>query len=170
MRGVNFPVEAKNKMAKRIVSDIMNRNVITIPAKATLREAAQTLVERGISGLPVVDEAGQLVGMLSEADILDPVKRQSALPRMGVLGFFVIPEEQLKRAYEDGLTLPVEKLMSQHVITVTPHTPITEVMRQMVVKKVNRLPVLDGTQLVGIVTREDVLRGLLETASEDSTE
>lgn len=148
-------------MKELTAQEIMTREVITVPPAATLREAAQLMAEKRISGMPVVDDAGHLVGILTEADILDPDKRHTAIPRTGAFGIFLIPEEQLRRAYDDGLALTVDKLMTRKVITVTPNTPISELMRLMVVRRINRLPVMDGDRLIGIVTREDVLRGML---------
>lgn len=148
-------------MNELTAQDIMTREVTTIPVTATLRSAAQLLAEKNISGAPVVDAEGKLTGMLTEADILDSDRREAAIPRTGAFGVYLISEALLKQTYDDGLALTVDNLMTRRVITATPHTPITELMRLMVVERVNRLPVMDGEQLIGIVTRADVLRGLL---------
>lgn len=148
-------------MADLVAQDVMTREVVTIPNTATLRDAAEIFTAKHISGAPVIEADGKVVGMVTEADILDFDRREAAIPRTGAFGVFLISEEQLKKAYDDGLALSVEKLMARKVISATPHTPLTELMRLMVTKKINRIPIVDGNRLAGIVTREDVLRGLL---------
>ncbi|MGB9881005.1 MAG: CBS domain-containing protein, partial [Anaerolineae bacterium] len=71
--------------------DVMTRDVVTIPETASLRDAVHVLVNHEISGAPVVDESGNVVGMLSEADILDERKREAALPRVALFGVSIIP-------------------------------------------------------------------------------
>lgn len=141
--------------------DIMTREVKTVAPQATLREAAELLATHGISGAPVVDESGQVVGIISESDILDEKKRYRALPRMALWGLRPIPEDFLREAYQEGLSLQVERLMSRDVITAEEETPVEELVRLMVSRRINRVPILREGQLVGIVTREDALRGLL---------
>jgi CBS domain-containing protein len=150
-------------MAARTAEDIMTREVVTIPVSATLREAARLLVDKNISGAPVADAQGKVVGVLTEGDILDEDRRTAAIPRISTLGFFLASEADLKRAYDDGLALPVEKLMTRRVLSAAPHEPITELMRLMVTRRINRIPIMDGNKLVGIVTRSDILRGLLDS-------
>jgi CBS domain-containing protein len=146
--------------------DVMTREVKTVTPQATLREAAELLATQGISGAPVVDETGRVVGVISESDILDSKKRYKALPRMALWGLRPIPEDFLREAYQEGLSLQVESLMSRNVITAEEETPLEELAHLMVSHRINRVPILREGKLVGIVTREDALRGLLASSSD----
>lgn len=156
-------------MPKLKAKDIMTKDVKTISLQSTLREAAELLASQGISGAPVLDETGQVVGILSESDILNQGKRYKALPRMALWGLRPIPEDFLREAYQEGLALRVESIMSRHVITAEEETPVEELSRLMVSRRINRIPILRGKTLVGIVTREDLLRGFLESFSGPSS-
>jgi CBS domain-containing protein len=143
------------------IAQLMTPEVITVAASATLREAATLLVEKQISGAPVVDEKGMVVGMLSESDLLNEARKRAALPRTAAFGFFVTSEETLMRLYHEGADLPVSSVMSSNVHSVTPEATTTEASRLLLSKKINRVPVLDSEgKLVGIVTREDLLKAV----------
>lgn len=143
------------------IAGIMTRPVVTILENATLREAAALLSEKQISGAPVVDAQGNLVGILSESDLLNEGRKRAALPRTAAFGVFVASEEVLQRLYHAGADLCVRSVMSTNLQTATEDTTVIEATRTMVSKKINRLPVVDseGT-LVGIVTREDLLKAV----------
>jgi len=138
----------------------MTCDVKTVPAGATLREVAEILISHNISGAPVVDDEGRLVGIISESDLLDERKRQSAIPRMALFGLFIVPEKLLKEAYQEGQTLHVRDVMSRNVLTATEDTPLEHLADLMVRRRINRIPIVREGDLIGIVTREDVLRGL----------
>lgn len=115
------------------VVDLMTARVITAMPGTELKQAAELMVRHRVSGLPVVDSLGTLVGMITEADFL----------RM-----------QVERA--DGAH--VSDLMSSPVLTVTPELPLVEAARMMLSEDVNRMPVMtaDGA-MVGIISRFDVV-------------
>jgi CBS domain-containing protein len=153
----------------KTASDIMTTPVKTVPAEATLQEAAALLMTHNISGAPVVDESGKMVGIVSEADLLSEARRRSALPHIAPFGLFVVPEDALKRIYHGGATLLVEEVMSRKVIVSPPDLPIEKVGELMTRNRVNRLPVVDEEDhLLGIITREDLLRALFHI-NEDGT-
>ena len=127
---------------ERVLSaaDIMTRRVFTLPATLSLEGAAWALAHRGVSGAPVLDDDGQLVGVLSETDLLEA--------RVG-----------------DGLarneaTL-VDDAMSPALLSVAPGDPVAEVVALMIAHRAHRVLVLgDAGELVGIITTVDVLREL----------
>ncbi|WP_395091266.1 CBS domain-containing protein [Armatimonas sp.] len=143
------------------IAGIMTRDVVTISENATLREAAALLSEKQISGAPVVDAQGNLVGILSESDLLNEGRKRAALPRTAAFGGFLASEEVLQRLYHAGADLCVRSVMSTNLQMATEETTVIEATRTMISKKINRLPVVDseGT-LVGIVTREDLLKAV----------
>jgi CBS domain-containing protein len=148
---------------KRVARDIMNPQVITIADSMDLREAAKILVEGGISGAPVVDELGHLVGVISQRDLV-----QYTLATEHEL---TVEAPFYRQPYDESLDpsrgfqieeLPadlVRDVMTPHLITVTEDTPIREVAARMVRFGVHRLIVVgEERQLRGIVTSMDVLR------------
>lgn len=148
------------------VGEIMVREVKTISPEATLQEAAEMLTLQNISGAPVVDGAGKLIGILSESDLLNETKKRAALPRVAAFGLFMAPEESLRRIYHDGATLQVQTIMTRNVVTILPDAPLGEAVQLLLSKKVNRLPVVDEEgALVGIVTREDLLKAVFRLSS-----
>ena len=143
------------------IAGIMTRPVVTILENATLREAAALLSEKQISGAPVVDAQGNLVGILSESDLLNEGRKRAALPRTAAFGVFVASEEVLQRLYHAGADLSVRSVMSTNLQTATEETTVVEATRTLISRKINRLPVVDSTgKLVGIVTREDLLKAV----------
>ena len=143
------------------VAEIMTQDVVTISEDATLREAAVLLTERHISGAPVVNALGELVGVLSESDLLNDNKKREALPRITAFGIFIASEESVRRMYHEGADLQVRTVMTSPVLTVKDDTTVAEASRLLLGKKINRLPVLDAAgKLVGILTREDILKAV----------
>jgi CBS domain-containing protein len=146
---------------EKTVGEIMTREVTTIPAGATLQEVATLLTAKSISGAPVVDETGKMVGIISESDLLSEARRRSGLPHVAAFGVFILPEETLQRIYHNGATLLASEVMTRKVVAVSPDMPISKVGDLMVKSKVNRVPVVDeNDNILGIVSREDVLRSL----------
>lgn len=140
--------------------EIMTAPVKTVPEEATLREVAELLSLQKISGAPVVDTSGKLVGVITESDLLNESKKTAALPRTAVFGFFLVPEETLRKVYHEGASLLARDVMTRDVVTAAEDTELDDLAQTMLDRKINRVPIVDGAgNMVGIVTREDVLRG-----------
>lgn len=145
----------------KTASEIMQTEVRTLSTEATLREAAELLGLWNVSGAPVVDEQGALVGVVSESDLLSEARKRAAIPRTAAFGVFLPVEDALRRIYHEGATLLVGEVMSTKLATASPDTPLDELGRMLVNRRINRIPVVDDAEkLVGIVTREDVLKAL----------
>jgi CBS domain-containing protein len=147
------------------VRDLMSADVLTTTPEAPLKEAAGLLAERRISGVPVVDESGAVVGVLSEADIL--VKAGGELPRAGVLGWLLEPDFDLRDKIG---ARTVGEAMSAPAVTITPGRLVHEAAALMISESVNRLPVVEHGRLVGILTRADVVRAFTRTDAEIADE
>jgi CBS domain-containing protein len=137
------------------VGEVMTRDVVSVTPDRPLKDVAAALVERGVSGLPVCDEDGAVVGVLSEADLL--VKQGGAPERSGGLFAWLVdtasaPDLAKLRAHTAG------EAMTAPAITVESGAPVSEAARTMVSLGVNRLPVVEDGRLVGIVTRADLVR------------
>jgi CBS domain-containing protein len=143
------------------VRDLMSVEVLTTTPEAPLKVAAALLAERRISGVPVVDGNGAVVGVLSEADIL--VKTGGALPRSGLLGWLLEPDFDL----QDKIgARTVGEAMSAPAVTITPGRQVHDAAALMIAESVNRLPVVEDGALVGILTRADVVRAFTRTDAE----
>ena len=150
----------------KTAADVMTRGVRTIPAEATLRETAEMLSIHHISGAPVVDADGRMIGIITESDLMNSPRKRAAMPHVAAFGVFLAPEETLQRIYHDGATLLAEEVMTPDPITAPPDATLRELSQIMTKRHINRIPIVEegreggGKTLVGIVTREDVLRGL----------
>ena len=140
------------------VRDIMSSPVITIGADATVEEAAQLIVDRVTSCLPVVDSQGQMVGILTHTDF---GFHRRFLPMADhlytLMGSWVSPST-LEQVAQTVSSKKVKEVMSQPVVTVQEDAPVAEVADLMLRKNINRLPVMRGKELVGIVTRHDFIK------------
>ena len=127
------------------------------------------LTIHNISGAPVVDETGKVLGIISESDLLNAAKKRAAMPHVAAFGVFLAPEETLDRVYKEGMTLLAEEVMSKRIISVPPDISLAEAGNLMLRHKINRVPVLDEAtgDLLGIVTREDILRGMFHIGEEN---
>ncbi len=145
----------------KTAADVMTKNVIAVTEDATVREAGQAMIDNGVSGLVVLNAAGALAGVVSESDLMNTGRRRNALPRTAIFGLSPVKEDVLLRAYEDGLALRVGDVMTRKVVSASPSDTLETLASILVRKRINRIPVVDGGKVVGIVTREDVLRGML---------
>jgi CBS domain-containing protein len=156
------------------VSDVMTRTVVTLSPKMTLEQAAERLVEKGISGAPVVDEQGRLVGVLSESDLLrrlktvadETVGRRYLTEPVHSLALLTFLSDRhpgtVDEVYRKLRALPVADAMTRKVETVKPTDSLETVAALMIQHDVNRIPVVDGGRIVGIVTRTDLARVLAQ--------
>jgi CBS domain-containing protein len=147
-------------MDELTAKDVMTASVYAVRAHQTLQEAAELMAVHHISGLPVVDADGKVIGMVTEADLIDEHKREAAIPRTALFGLFLIPDEATIDAYQRGMKLQVQQVMSKRVTTAREETSLHELADTMVRERINRVPILRGEHLVGIVSRGDLVRAL----------
>lgn len=134
------------------VADVMTSDVVSVGPEAPIRDVAAILVSRRISGLPVVSELGAVLGVVSEGDIL--VKERPSEPR-GALARLLHQEQSALTAKEQART--AGEAMTAPALTIAPDRPVAAAARLMVDEGINRLPVVEGDRLVGIVTRADLV-------------
>lgn len=150
---------------EQAVRDIMVKEVIAIQKDASVEELSSLLIENGISGVPVVDSKGTLVGMVTEGDLI--IKDSDLhFPRYFKLLDSIIYLESLnkfKKNLKKYLGTKVEDLMTSDVKTIKEDKPVSEAANLMIKYNINRLPVMDGKDnMVGIVTRADIVRSMIE--------
>lgn len=135
------------------LTELMTTDIITVGPDAPLKEAARRMVEAGVSGLPVTDESGTLVGIITEADFVASEAGRRAPTRAGLLRHWLKGDEM--PAHERH----VKDVMSAEVKTLSPETDHAEAARTMQREGIKRVPVVESDgRLVGIVSRGDILR------------
>ena len=142
---------------------IMTRKVISVKIDASIVDAANTMLQQHISGLPVVNESGNLVGIISEGDFLRRAEIGTERKRGGWLGLLVGPGQHATDfVHEQGRK--VGAIMTPDPLTVTEGTALEELVTIMQKNHIKRLPVIREDQLVGIVTRTNLLQAVAELA------
>lgn len=155
-------VQAKEVRAVK-VGDVMTTEVVTVPPGESLKEVARLMVERRISGVPVVDGEGRVLGVVSEADLL--VKERGVREsRGGPLAWLVDPLEVGERLKIEARV--AGEAMTSPAVTIEPHRLVASAAERMLEQGVNRLPVVVGDRLVGIVTRADLVRAFARSDAE----
>lgn len=143
-----------------LAKDIMTREVITIGEDDTVEDAIQILKDKAISGLPVVDESGKLVGVVSEGDLIYKSKKIHFPLYFSILDSYIfledpkiVKEQMLKMA-----AYKVKTLMTSDVIRAGEDESVENLATMMSEKQVNRIPIVDEQdRLIGIVTRRDII-------------
>jgi len=135
------------------VKELMTAKPATVGQTASLKQVAELMVERGISGLPVVNADGRVLGVVSEADII--LKAASRPESAGVLGRFFVPKSVDERHLA---ATTAGEAMTAPAVTIEADRSVADAARLMVEQQVNRLPVLAGGKLAGIVSRGDIVR------------
>jgi CBS domain-containing protein len=155
-------------MADKTARDIMTAEPLTVGAAVTVTEAARLMVERRIGALPVV-EGGELVGLVTEGDlIIKDIKLEYPTYIHLLDGFIMYPPSTSKFEHElkKAVAATVRDVMTADPITVQTTASVEEVATLLVDRDVSRVPVLDGAELVGIVTKSDVLRAMVGGSDE----
>lgn len=145
----------------KTVADVMTPDPFVVQPKTPLREAIRILAEKRISGMPVVDEAGKLVGVVSETDLMWQETGVDPPPYIMLLDsvIYLRNPARYEKDVHKALGQTVGELMSDKPTTVKPNQPLREAARLMHEKRVRRLPVVDDkVQVVGILTRGDIVR------------
>ncbi len=140
-------------------SDIMSTKVVTVSPTTSVRDIAALMVEKHVSGLPVLNENGTLVGMISEGDLLRRPEIGTEKPRRRWASFFAGADEQA-REFTKSHGLRAGDVMTEQVLHVAEATSLGDVVSLMEKHNIKRLPVLSDGKLVGIVSRVDLLRAL----------
>jgi len=143
------------------VKDIMTHSLVSVTPRASIRDAIARMISHQVSGMPVIDEAGKLVGMVSESDFLRRAEMHTEAPQRRwlelLLGTASTADEY---ARSHGRT--VADVMSTDVVSVGRETPLEEVVRLMEERGIKRIPVVENGEVVGIVTRADLMTALGE--------
>ena len=139
------------------VKEIMTKDVIAVSPKMPIHEAAELMVNHAISGLPVVDDAGTVVGIVSEGDLILREKPRERMPWWKV---FFGDAERLAVEYQKAHGTTVGEVMTRSLIAVSPDLPIESAALILDQHRIRRVPVVADGQLVGIMSRGDLIKVL----------
>ena len=142
---------------------IMTQHVITIGADAPIAEAVDTMLRHHVSGLPVVDADGDLIGIISEGDFIRRAEIGTQRKRGRWLSFLV-GTDRVAADFVHAHGRKVGEIMTPDPLTIWEDTPLDEIVEIMETNNVKRLPVVRGKRLVGIVTRSDFLATVADLA------
>ena len=142
------------------VGEVMQKNVVAVKKGTPYREVAKILVEKKVSGAPVIDETGKIIGVVSEKDLFRAVYPSYE-------DFYESPEshldfEELEEEAKTANDKKVEDFMSTRLITADPETPVLKIGALMVATGIHRVPVVVDGKVVGMVGRGDIYRAILK--------
>jgi len=152
----------------------MTRNVIVVHKDETLGQVAKKLVEHKISGAPVVDSEGNVVGIISESDLLKHLKclvnRRVGMRYLSdvahSLSLFTLlarrSSDISREVFSKLRESKAEEAMTKHVISASPNETLEEAAALMIKNNIDRIPIIEGKKVVGIVTRRDIARFVAE--------
>ena len=142
--------------------DVMVSPVITVKQSCTVREVAKIFIEQRISGVPVVDDQGKLVGIVGEGDLMHRSEADTERKRSWWL-HALTPDETLAADYVKAHACRVADVMTRHVITAAPDTPLREIAALLEKNSVKRVPIMENGHLVGIVSRANLVQAVAST-------
>ncbi|MCI5140136.1 MAG: CBS domain-containing protein, partial [Candidatus Electrothrix sp. AR1] len=144
--------------------DLMTENVIAVTKDTEARELAKILTKNKISGAPVLDGAGKLVGVVTESDLIFQNKKVHIPTAVAILDafFFLESPEKMEQEMKKMSGVTVGDIYAPEVISVQKDTPLDELATLMAEKKIHTLPVLDQEELVGVIGKSDIIRTIAE--------
>ena len=148
-----------------LIRDIMSSPAITISPSATVGEAAGLMLDRGISGLPVVDADGRLRGVVTEGDFLRRTELGTEVQRPRWLEYLQ-NTGKVAEEYVRSHGRRIEEVMQPEAVTCVPEDPLGVAVEAMLRRHIKRLPVVEDGRVVGVVSRSDLLRALAPLMAE----
>ncbi len=139
-----------------LAKDIMTKDVVTTKKDTPIEEIAKLMLKNRISGIPVVDNANHIIGIVSESDLIYKVK-----PMSPSLSYWQSPEKFEKEYWKITAT-NAEEIMTTDVITADEEQTVEELATLMIEKHIKRIPIAKSQKLVGIISRADVIKAILK--------
>jgi CBS domain-containing protein len=149
------------------VGDIMTRKVTSVPPDMPVLAVARLLADRGISGVPVTDSMGMLLGIVSEADLIRRLSSADA-PEGGLLRRLFYDRDRAAQEYAQAHGATAQDIMARNLVTATETMSAEHAAHLLEEHRIRRLPVVQDGMLVGILARADLLRALLAPTADTS--
>jgi CBS domain-containing protein len=144
--------------------DIMTKDVITVKPSTSIEDLAKILVENRISGAPVVDDDGNLAGIVTENDLISQNKRLHIPTVMRLFDAYIVLESpsRIEKEMKKIAATTVDDICAKETVTVNEDTPLEEIATIMSDKKVHLLPVVEGRKILGIIGKMDMIKGMVK--------
>lgn len=142
--------------------DIMTRDVITVKLATTIEELARILMQNKVSGAPVVNDEGDLIGIVTENDLISQNKRFHIPTIVRLFDAFIVfsSTSRIEKEIKKMAAVTVDGICTKEVISVTESTPVEDIATIMSEKKVHLIPVVEGKKIKGIISKIDLIKGL----------
>jgi CBS domain-containing protein len=142
--------------------DIMTRDVITVTLSTTIEELARILMQNKVSGAPVVNNEGELTGIVTENDLISQNKRLHIPTIVRLFDAFIMlgSTSKIEKEIKKMAAVTVDDICTKEVITVAEDTPVEDIATVMSEKKVHLIPVVEGKKVKGIIGKIDLIKGL----------
>jgi len=142
--------------------EIMTKDVITVVSSASVEELARVLVDHKISGVPVVDGNGQLIGIVTENDLIRKNKKFHIPTIVRLFDAFIMLESRsrIEQEIREMAAVTVADIFRKDVVTIGEETPVDEIATVMSEKGVHLIPVVEGGRIKGIIGKIDIIKGL----------
>ncbi|MEM5344314.1 CBS domain-containing protein [Paraburkholderia azotifigens] len=148
--------------------DVMTTSVVFAHPHMTVREAAQILVEKNVSGMPVVDDKGELLGMITEGDLLHRAEIGTGAGKRAWWLEFLASTRELASEYVREHSHRVSDLMTKDVVVVDEDTPVVDIAELLERHRIKRVPVVKNGRVTGLVSRANLIRALASIGAEPS--
>ncbi|WP_165251940.1 MDR family MFS transporter [Adlercreutzia sp. ZJ304] len=155
---------ATSQKGTAVLRDLMKRDVFTLPSNATVQQAVQLFIDKGISACPIIDENGQAAGFISDGDILKQLSRRSGsyIDPIVLIAMSATDESTYSDKLQKVMQLPVSAVGVRESISVNVHADLEEVCRVLSQNHLKKVPVLEDGHIVGIINRSDITRYSME--------
>lgn len=142
--------------------DIMTTKVLTVTEDTGVEELARLFEERGVNAMPVLDQAGHLVGIVTQTDLVEQDKPLHIPTVISIFDWVIYleSEKNFKDEVAKITARTVGSLCARDVVTCSPETPVSEIAELMVEHKAHLIPVVEGKALLGVVARLDIIRSM----------
>jgi CBS domain-containing protein len=140
--------------------EIMTTDIVTVRKETSIRELAELFTTRRIGSIPVVNDDGNLIGIVSESDLIEQDKNFHIPTVISLFDWIIYLESEKKfeKELKRMTAQTVGDIYTEDVVTVSPDTPVSDIADIMSRKKIHSLPVVEGKKMVGIVSRIDLIR------------
>jgi CBS domain-containing protein len=142
----------------------MTKEVVSVTTETTIRQLAEIITAHRIGSVPVLDTEGKILGIVTESDLIEQDK-SFHIPTVISLFDWVIyleSEKKFEKELKRMTARTVADIFTREVLTVTPETPVSEIADIMSSRKIHAVPVVENEKLVGIVSRIDLIRSMVE--------